>query len=88
MEIDPSLPDRHVGSLLSVEEVESLRKAIGWLRENRGLRLKDLALGCDSAEHTIRMRSMPWRNWSTLKCPAAKFAKNKPKTRPSQSSWK
>ncbi len=54
MEIDPSLPDRHVGSMLSGEEVERLRQAIGWLRENRGLRLKDLALGCDSAEHTIR----------------------------------
>ena len=46
MEIDPSLPDRHVGSMLSGEEVERLRQAIGWLRENRGLRLKDLALGC------------------------------------------
>ncbi len=54
MGIDPSLPDRHVGSMLSGEEVERLREAIGWLRENRGLRLKDLALGCDSAEHTIR----------------------------------
>ena len=54
MDIDPSLPDRHVGSMLSGEEVERLRQAIGWLRENRGLRLKDLALGCDSAEHTIR----------------------------------
>jgi len=45
---------RENGSMLSGEEVERLREAIGWLRGQRGLRLKDIALGCDAAEHTVR----------------------------------
>jgi hypothetical protein len=53
-EIDSSRPDRDVGSMLSGEEVERLREAIGWLRGQRGLTLKDIALGCDAAEHTVR----------------------------------
>ncbi len=53
-EVDCSRPDREVGSMLSGDEVERLREAIGWLRGQRGLRLKDIALGCDVAEHTVR----------------------------------
>ncbi|MCH8189674.1 MAG: hypothetical protein IIB66_13440, partial [Proteobacteria bacterium] len=53
-EVDCSRSDRDVGSMLSGEEVERLREAIGWLRGQRGLRLKDIALGCDAAEHTVR----------------------------------
>ena len=53
-EVDHSRPDREVGSMLSGDEVERLREAIGWLRGQRGLRLKDIALGCAAAEHTVR----------------------------------
>ena len=53
-EVDCSRSDRDVGSVLSGEEVERLREAIGWLRGQRGLKLKDIALGCDAAEHTVR----------------------------------
>ena len=53
-EVDHARPDREVGSMLSGDEVERLREAIGWLRGQRGLRLKDIALGCDAAEHTVR----------------------------------
>ncbi len=53
-DIDCSRSDREVGSVLSGEEVERLREAIGWLRGQRGVRLKDIALGCDAAEHTVR----------------------------------
>ena len=38
----------------SGEDVERLREAIGLLRRQRGFRLKDIALGCDAAEHTVR----------------------------------
>ena len=40
--------------MLSGEEVERLREAIGWLRGQRGVRLKEIARGCDAAEHTVR----------------------------------
>ncbi len=53
-EVDWSRPDRDVGSMLSGEDIERLREAIGWLRGQRGVRLKDIALGCDAAEHTVR----------------------------------
>ena len=53
-EVDGSRSHRDIGSMLSGEEVERLREAIGWLRGQRGLRLKDIALGCDAAEHTVR----------------------------------
>ncbi len=52
-EVDFSRSDRDVGSVLSGEEVERLREAIGWLRGQRGLKLKDIALGCDAAEHAF-----------------------------------
>ncbi len=54
VEIDLSRSDREIGSMLSGEEVERLREAIGWLRGQRGLRLKDIARSCDGAEHTVR----------------------------------
>ena len=53
-EIDLSGPDRQVGALLSGEEVERLRDAINWVRQHRGLRMKEIALDSDIPEHTIR----------------------------------
>ena len=53
-DMDFSQPDRDVGAMLSGAEVEQLREAVNFVRSNRGLRLKDLARGCDSAEHTVR----------------------------------
>ncbi len=53
-DIDLSRPDRDVGAMLSGDEVEQLREAINWARGNRGLRFKDIALGCDAPEHTVR----------------------------------
>ena len=53
-DMDFSRPDRDVGAMLSGAEVERLREAVNFVRSNRGLRLKDLARGCDSAEHTVR----------------------------------
>ncbi len=53
-EIDLSRPDRDVGAMLSGDEVERLREGINWVRSNRGLRFKDIALGCDAPEHTVR----------------------------------
>ncbi len=53
-ELDHSRLDRDAGAMLSGEDVERLRAAIGWVRGQRGLRLKDIALGCDAAEHTVR----------------------------------
>ena len=52
--LDHAPTDRDVGATLSGEDVERLREAIGLLRGQRGLRLKDIALGCDAAEHTVR----------------------------------
>ena len=46
-EIDLSGPDRQVGALLSGEEVERLRDAINWVRQHRGLRMKEIALDSD-----------------------------------------
>jgi hypothetical protein len=51
---DLSGPDRQVGSLLSGEEVERLRDAINWVRQHRGLRMKEIARDSDIPEHTIR----------------------------------
>ncbi len=53
-ELDHARPDRDVGAMLSGEDVERLREAIGWIRRERGLKLKDIALGSDAAEHTVR----------------------------------
>ena len=53
-ELDHARPDRDVGAMLSGEDVERLREAIGWIRRERGLRLKDIAIGSDAAEHTVR----------------------------------
>ena len=53
-EFDRSRPDREVGAMLSGDDVERLRETVGWLRGERGLRLKDIALGCDASEHTVR----------------------------------
>ncbi len=53
-ELDAVRPDRDVGATLSGEDIERLREAVGWIRRERGLRLKDIALGCDAAEHTVR----------------------------------
>ena len=53
-EVDIARPDRQVGSMLSGDQVERLREAIGWLRGQRGIRLKDIAIGCDASEHTVR----------------------------------
>ena len=53
-ELDQARPDRDVGAMQSGEDVERLREAIGLLRRQRGFRLKDIALGCDAAEHTVR----------------------------------
>jgi hypothetical protein len=46
--------DRDAGAALDQETVERLRKAVVWMQKNRGLRLKDVAVGCDAAEHTVR----------------------------------
>ena len=53
-DMDFSRADRDVGAMLSGAEVERLREAVNFVRSNRGLRLKDLARGCDAAEHTVR----------------------------------
>ncbi len=53
-DIDLSGPDRQIGSLLSGEEVERLREAINWMRQHRSLRMKEIALDCDTPEHTVR----------------------------------
>ncbi|MFQ5958310.1 MAG: hypothetical protein ACE5LF_02975 [Alphaproteobacteria bacterium] len=52
--IDVSRPDRDVGSTLSGAEVERLREALNWVRKNRGVRLTEIAAGCDVPEHTVR----------------------------------
>jgi len=54
IEFDHALPDRDVGAMLSGEDVERLREAIGWLRGQRGMRLTEIAHDCDAAEHTVR----------------------------------
>lgn len=46
--------DRQAGAALDQETIERLRRAMVWLQKNRGLRLKDVAVGCDVAEHTVR----------------------------------
>ena len=58
-EVDFSRPDRQVGSMLSGDQIERLREAIGWLRGQRGIRLKDIAIGCDASglENTGRQRT-------------------------------
>lgn len=53
-EMDLTAPDRHIGLMLSGEEVEKLRDAINWLREHRGFRMKDIAVQCGIPEHTAR----------------------------------
>ena len=53
-ELDPTRPNRDLGAMLSGEDVERLREAVGWIRRERGLKLKDIALGCDAADHTVR----------------------------------
>jgi len=46
--------DRQTGAALDRETVERLRRGVVWMQKNRGLRLKDVAVGCDVAEHTVR----------------------------------
>ena len=46
--------DRQTGAALDQETVERLRGGVVWMQKNRGLRLKDVAVGCDVAEHTVR----------------------------------
>ena len=46
--------DRQTGAALDQETVERLRRSVVWMQKNRGLRLKDVAIGCDAAEHTVR----------------------------------
>jgi hypothetical protein len=46
--------DRQIGAALDQETVDRLRDAVVWMQKNRGLRLKDVAVGCDAAEHTVR----------------------------------
>jgi len=46
--------DRQAGAALDRETVERLRRGVVWMQKNRGLRLKDVAVGCDVAEHTVR----------------------------------
>jgi hypothetical protein len=46
--------DRQIGAALDQETVERLRGGVVWMQKNRGLRLKDVAVGCDVAEHTVR----------------------------------
>jgi hypothetical protein len=46
--------DRQTGAALDQETVERLRRGMVWMQKNRGLRLKDVAIGCDVAEHTVR----------------------------------
>jgi hypothetical protein len=46
--------DRQTGAALDRETVERLRRSVVWMQKNRGLRLKDVAIGCDVAEHTVR----------------------------------
>ena len=46
--------DRQAGAALDQETVERLRRGVVWMQKNRGLRLKDIAVGCDVAEHTVR----------------------------------
>ncbi len=53
-QIDFSRPDRDVGAMLSGAEVERLRETLNWIRRNRGVRLTEIADGCDAPEHTVR----------------------------------
>jgi hypothetical protein len=53
-ELDHRRPNRDLGAMLSGEDVERLREAVGWIRRERGLKLKDIAIGCDAADHTVR----------------------------------
>ena len=46
--------DRQTGVALDRDTVERLRRGVVWMQKNRGLRLKDVAVGCDVAEHTVR----------------------------------
>lgn len=46
--------DRQAGAALDQETVERLRGGLVWMQKNRGLRLKDVAIGCDVSEHTVR----------------------------------
>jgi hypothetical protein len=54
MDTDPTQSDRAVGSMLSGEQVERLRDAIGWVREHHGLRLKSIALESGVPDHSVR----------------------------------
>lgn len=46
--------DRQTGAALDQQTVELMRRGVIWMQKNRGLRLKDVAVGCDVAEHTVR----------------------------------
>ena len=54
MENKGARTDRQIGAALDQETVERLRGVVVWMQKNRGLRLKDVAVGCDTAEHTVR----------------------------------
>ncbi len=53
-EIDVSRHDREIGSMLTGNDVETLRDAIRWSREHYGVRYREVAEGCATPEHTIR----------------------------------
>lgn len=53
-ELSKALPDQELGLRLQGDDVERLRMAVGWARQRRGLRLKDIARACDVPEHTLR----------------------------------
>jgi hypothetical protein len=46
--------DRQTGAALDQETVERMRRGVIWMQKNRRLHLKDVAIGCDVAEHTVR----------------------------------
>ena len=54
IDLDPTRPDRQIGAMLDIAAVERLRDAVQWVREHRGLKLKDIAASCGAAEHTVR----------------------------------
>ncbi len=46
--------DRSVGSMLSGDEVETLRDAVQWARKHHGVRYREIAEDSGSPEHSVR----------------------------------
>ena len=53
-ESDVSPSDRSIGSMLSGDEVETLREAVQWARKHHGVRYREIAEDSRSPEHSVR----------------------------------